>query len=1079
MTPVPGDPDDILSGQDVAVCPSCGERNLARAKFCMECGARMAVESGERRLVSVVFADLSGFTSYSETVDPEAVRALADEAAHGLGSIVERYGGTVDKIIGDCVMAIFGAPIAHEDDAERAVRAALDMQSYVTDHSDRFAGLKLSVGVHTGEAVYAPVGPSGSYTVLGDTVNTAARLQGAADKGEVLIGDPTARAAGAAITVEEIPPIVAKNKRDPVTAWRAVGIKGQRASRTLRKAPLIGRALELSRLLERWEVARTDRHPQLVSVLGSPGVGKSRLVETFLERASDTALVHRGRCLDYGDGITYWPFIEMIRDASGIRHDDETAVVSHKLGTLLETLGSDDLDELRTMAVAVANIVDAPTTPRGTYRAERISRAELHWGLRRIFELLARQRPIVMVIEDLHWAEPTLLELLEFFLHADDGVPLMVLCTSRPELKDSHPQFCASVGRRRGIELEPLNEEDAQQLLREMVGEEGAEAMQPLLRSAAGNPLFLEEIVRMLTDYGVLDEKGRPSGGPIDQIPVPSSLTALIGSRLDRLSASDRQIAGDASVIGETFWLGAVEFLHSNGTDIPAALGVLTGRDIVRPQPTSTMAGESEYAFGHALMREVAYQRIPKARRARLHERCGDWIARATGGDDDHVEFVAYHLEQACRLARDVGRSAGTPPVLRAVTALKRAGNKAMNREGLREAERFFARALDVVGDGFPEVRAEVALSRARALWSLGQMDEALDSMAQIAGSAEQLGRVDLQTSILLDLAVASLARGRVEDAGTYLRRAEQAAGADADAETRANISMCRAQFRAAQQGDPAHAVEELGEAIAIADADGLDAIRFASRLRLGTILLNAGELDPADETLLKAAEIAKADGSVRSQAMASTFLAYTRFCRGPREDADGLASQTVGWLKRLTGHGYYLGQALQTLGMSALMRGDTTTAEEYLREALAVTEPIGGRVTAEIGRHLTEVVYRQGRARDTQAIAAEVIKRAPERDPGSRAYATICEAFIAAADGDPDIAKRRFADALLLLEELRMAIELAYTRVSAAWAFRRLGLLEDAADQLALAKRAAGSMGAKAILEDAEREEAALLARD
>ncbi len=369
-------------------CPSCGTLNAARAKFCNECGTKLAplvdipaadgratmeamleaeeaaVRShpGERRVVSVLFADLSGFTSFSERSDPEEVRALADEAAGRLGEIVVRYGGTVDKIIGDCVMAMFGAPTSHEDDPERAVRAALDMQDYVNEHSEKFAGLPLRIGVNTGETMYAPVGPGGQYTVIGDTVNVAARLQSAAAKGEILVGKPTYQAAAEAIELEAVAPIRAKGKEEPVPAFRAVRVKGGQVKRKAARTPLIGRGVEFDRLWELWEKARTERRPYLAVILGEPGMGKSRLLAEVTARLSGAAAVHWGRCLPYGEGITYWPVVELVKEAAGILVSDGPQEMSAKLGSLLESLGTDDVDELRTMASALANLVGVPTS---------------------------------------------------------------------------------------------------------------------------------------------------------------------------------------------------------------------------------------------------------------------------------------------------------------------------------------------------------------------------------------------------------------------------------------------------------------------------------------------------------------------------------------------------------------------------------------------------------------------------------------------------------------------------------------------------------------------------------------------
>lgn len=808
--------------EEFRLCQECGQINPGGSKFCLECGTRFETApqvqledrpTEERRVVTVLFADLSGFTSYSEQVDMEQVKALAHEAGEKLGEIVERYGGVVDKIIGDAVMAVFGAPVSHEDDPERAVRAALDMQAYVTEHSETFARLPLTIGINSGEAMYAPIG--GHYTVIGDTVNTAARLQTAAAKGEVLVGQTTYSATSNVIDYEMCTPITAKNKAEPVPAWKATEVKGAKSKGLVRSAPLLGRAAEFDRLWELWERSRTEHHPYLATVIGNPGLGKTRLLTELTAKLGDAASVYWGRCLSYGEGITYWPIIEILKEASDIRSDDTPESVSAKLGIFLEGLGIDDLDQLRTIAASLSNLVAAPTTPRGTFQTEKISQPELHWGIRRMLQLHSQRRPLVLVVEDLHWAEPTLLDLLVFLLEDAATAPILILGTARPEIKDSAAPILTVDKSRRVVELQALSDRDSESLLTELVGAAGLPegTVGAVLAIAGGNPLFLEETVRMLADMH-LDRESIGDEVKSGDFPVPNSLQALIGARLDMLPGSERTLAQTASVVGSQFWLGAVNHLE-RVQDPEDGLDGLEARDIVHEQETSTITGEREYLFKHMLLRDVAYSRLPKSRRAGLHGRCGDWISQLPGGDE-FIEIVAYHLEQACRLAHEVKRADIQPPILPAVNALSRAAEKAENREGTREANRFYTRAIELVGDRLPETAAELRLNRTRTLSALGQVQDARDQLLEVADAASGFGRLDLRCRALLSVASIDLAQGRYADARVRLAEGEDLALQLKDRRLQVGASFGVAALRA-DEGEIQAAAKGLEESVSIA----------------------------------------------------------------------------------------------------------------------------------------------------------------------------------------------------------------------------------------------------------------------
>lgn len=1038
---------------DVGICPACRARNPSAAKFCMECGARMSIDEGERRTVSVLFADLSGFTSYSETVDPEAVRAVAETAAQRLGAIAIQHGGTIDKIIGDCVMAVWGAPVAHEDDAERAVRAAIAMNECVREYSEEFAGLQLSTGVHTGEAIYAPVGPHGEFTVLGDTVNTAARLQSAAQRGQIFIGTETARAIAHVVELEELDPIVMKGKQDPVPAWRASGIKGHQ-HKAAATSPFVGRRTELDRFSSVWERTTTQRAPHLIAVLGPAGIGKSRLIEVFIARTAEKARVLRGSCLAYGEGITYWPVVEMIKGVAQIKHDDPQDVSSRKLGALLESLGIDDLDQLRTIAISVAHLVGAPVTPRGTYRAEEISRSELHWGIRRLLELMAAQTPLVCVIEDIHNAQPTLVELIEFILAGQSEAPILIVASARPEFKDAAPPLLDPKMNRRLIDLEPLDEQECMQMLERLTGDIADNGF-AILRAAEGNPLFLEEIVRMVPGA---------TG-------IPSSLQGVIDARIDRLADEERRLAGRAAVIGNVFWSGALRDLDESVEDPSATLNALIEREIIVRHETSSVEGEDEFAFKHGMFREVAYARIPKATRAALHERSAHWIGGLQDGDE-FVEISAHHLALACVLAREVGNVADAP-VLGAVEALKRAADKAERRQGIREADRSFARALELLANDLPEVALELHLQRARTATILGDLPTALATLDDVANGASRFNRWDLRCNALIGLAELALATGKAQEATGYLAAADPLVSDLDDPRLAVKAAFTRAELHA-RRGASDEAMMELRTAIRAArDADDLK-LEQSGTMRLATVLFNSGEMTQAEEAFERAASLAQRMGALMPQAMATTFLGYLKSYGGPRDEAARLCEQAVVWFER-TPHGQSHIQALTTLARLSLRVGDAPKAERRLREALLLARKGGGSLLVDIDVLLVMAHLAQGQVDDARDAAREARANAHADDAFADAQASIAEGLVAAAEGRNDFVRDRFDGAIASLSPLDVPIDLAEARLHYARVLARMGDLRGAGAQLEQAGAELMGNGAHALAADIEAERAAL----
>jgi class 3 adenylate cyclase/tetratricopeptide (TPR) repeat protein len=689
----------------VKTCPSCGEENSDRARFCQVCGSALAEASPapreERKVVTVLFCDLVGFTASSDRADPEDVRARIRPYHTRLRTEIERFGGTVEKFIGDAVMAVFGAPVAHEDDAERAVRAALRITQSIAELNEERPELSLSVriGINTGEAVVA-LGArpeQGEGIVTGDVVNTAARLQTIAPVDGVVVGEVTYRATKDLVEYQALDSVTVKGKAQPILVWRAVqarsrfGVDVEQGTRT----PFVGRDNELTLLTQSFARAVAEPSVQLVTVTGEPGVGKTRLLwelRRFLDDRPDLVYWRQGRCLPYGEGVTYWALGEMVKAQAGILESDPPEVALDKLHTALSAVTEDDAegDWLRGRL--------APLVGIGGPDAQRDSREEAFTAWLRFVELIAARVPLVLVFEDLHWADGPLVEFVEHLVEWSSGVPLFVVCSARPELYERHPRWGGGKRNSTTISLSPLSEPDTARLLSALLEQAvlPAEVQAELLERAGGNPLYAEEFVRMLVDRGILERHGAAlrisaAGGAV---PMPESIQALIGARLDTLSPEGKALLQNASVVGKVFWSGAVA--EMGGIDertIRQALHDLARKELVRTMRTSSIEDQAEFSFWHALVRDVAYGQIPRIERAAKHLAVAEWIETTVGDRvSDHAEFLAYHYEYALDLSAAAGRELGHEFRKKAVWALQMAGERA-ERLDVAQAVSFFRRA--------------------------------------------------------------------------------------------------------------------------------------------------------------------------------------------------------------------------------------------------------------------------------------------------------------------------------------------------------------------------------------------------
>ena len=1056
----------------MVVCQSCGKENPDEARFCLACGSSIkapepAAAAEERKLVTVLFVDVVGSTARAEQLDPEDVRALLAPYHAGASAEVERFGGRVEKFVGDAVLALFGAHVAREDDPERAVRAALAIRNRVSElnATDAWLDLHIRIGVHTGEAlVMINARPDkGEWTVAGDVMNTAARLQSSAPTDGILVGAVTYAATRHAIEYRDHSPIEAKGKADPVPVWEVIGTRIVESPSARPASPLIGRDHELEQLSAFWGQIEATRRLGFAFLLGPPGIGKSRLLAELAGRLAERCDIHWGRCLSYGEGITYWPVVEILKQAAGITHDDDEGSTSARLGALLAGLDTRDHDELRTMAAALANLIGVPTTPEGTYSAAEIGQAELHWGIRRVLELLAARRPVVLVFEDLHWAEPTLLDLIEFLGEGEGESPILLIGSARPELCEQRPALFGADERRCVVELDALDADESEALLVRLLHEEGLPAgvASRVLEHAGGNPLFLEEMVHMLGDAGVLGD------GAAEALQVPTSLQALIGSRLDQLPAGGKRVAQQASVIGTIFWPGAVAHLGANG-DLAPGLADLERRDIVRLNETSTVAGEDEYVFKHVLIRDVAYGRLTKGERARLHARFAGWTRALPGGADELVEIVAFHLEQACLFARAVAHPPEPPPIDDAVETLARAAEKAERREGHREAGRFYARALELVED--KEKRLELRLKRCGSLTSLGELRAATSELLELADATLAADRVDLRCATLIALANIDSKQGRASEGRRRVIEAQTLATqvGDLRLETRARYES--ADLRAWFEGEDRETIDDLRTGLAVAEELDDLALRIEGHMRLGFLLFNLGALEESEEHLERCAQLSREIGSLRDEARVTFLLAFAKYYRGEPDEAWRLSLKAQDWLER-TGDNYFQVQNLRALALYALARDDLEQAEEWLKAAIPLALESGGWLVLETYRLQVETLVRQGRVDEARKLAEFAARNVPEEDVYARAAVLLAEASVAVAAGDSEAGLSRYPQALHLLEEQRLLLDLGEGRLAYARALRGFGRDEEAREEFERARALLASMGARGLVDAVNRE--------
>ena len=686
-------------------CDRCGENNEDRARFCLACGASLVdvvSRREERKRVSVLFCDLVGFTGRAEQLDIEDVRSVLATYYGRLRSDLERYGGTVEKFIGDAVMALFGAPVARGDDPERAVRAGLAICESIRElnAADPNLDLHVRIGVTTGEAFVALDARTsqGEGMASGDVVNTAARLQAAAPVDGVLVDDSTRRATDRQIVYTLAAPVKAKGKSDPIEVWQAArprasqGLEVDQSSR----APLVGREQQLRLLAETLSRVRTERSPRLLIVSGVAGIGKSRLVwelRRVAEAEPELIIWRQGRCLPYGDGIALWALGEIIKAQAGVLDSDSSAVTDNKLTQAVAALVPD-----RAEAGWVKGHLNGLVGVGGDRTSDNRTEAFAAW--RRFVEALATSGPTVLVIEDLHWADEQLLDFIDQLIQWTGPVPLLVVATTRPDLLNRRPSLAAANGRCLVVPLSALSEVDTGRLLDDSLGRV---SLSPELRSAvvdrsAGNPLYAEEYVRMLADRERAGDLGQArAASKNDDVPLPDTVEGIIAARLDALDPPDKALLQDAAVLGKVGWAGALVAVSGLAPSmVRNRLRDLDRREFLRLEGQSTLVGEQQYAFRHVLVRDVAYQHLPRRARSDRHQRAATWLQSLPADRaDDRAELLAHHWQAAYQYAR-ASRQPTSGLALSARLALRAAGDRAVSLNDFEGADRWYSAALEL-----------------------------------------------------------------------------------------------------------------------------------------------------------------------------------------------------------------------------------------------------------------------------------------------------------------------------------------------------------------------------------------------
>jgi class 3 adenylate cyclase/tetratricopeptide (TPR) repeat protein len=927
----------------------------------------------ERKLATVLFADLVASTELVAGADPEVVRRRVTTFFDSVSRCIEFHGGTVEKFAGDAVMAAFGIPISHEDDAERAVRAALAILESV--HG---LDLEARIGVEAGEVV---VDETDSTFATGEAVNVAARLQQAARPGEILMGAAAHRLTQAGIESEPAGPLELRGFRQPIEAYRPICVGDGRRPLGSLVAPFVGREPELELLHNTLERTIRDRRPYVFTIYGEPGVGKSRLVREFLAGAEGVTILS-GRALPYGEGVTYWPLAEMVKAAAGITDDDPLEVAREKL---IECCGDEAIAELLGLASGVLEAVEGE---RG--------QPEIAWAAREFVDELADVQPLILVFEDIHWAEEPLLELIDHLAQWVRDRALLIVCLARPELLDVRPGWGGGRVRSTAIELEPLARAESERLADALLedAELPVDVRARLLDKTEGNPLFVEETVRMVLESG---------DGAFERI--PDTLQALIAARIDRLPPSEKLLLQRASVIGRVFWAGALAHLSPEfGEELEDALDDLLMRDLLMRESRSTITGEEPYRFKHVLIREVAYAALSKSSRADLHMKFAEWLRERA--DKELLEIRAYHLDQACLL---LGELDGRPPkdlAQTAAKALESAGKRALSREAPASARKLLLRAVEL------ESTLERRYNAARAAWKLGDLAAVAKEMAALVSDAAAEANPRVQGRALTARAETTLSRdGDVQAATAMAEQALRVLYAD-DYEGRFGALDVRSRI-AWYEGRITTAEEFESAALDAARAAARKDLESKAARELAVLHLTRLDEERAAPLIDRALELAEESGSIVARAEAAYVKGEFHRHRGENDEAEGWLTKALDLFTE-SGSQRGIATASKALGRLAWRQRDPSRGERLFRDSIRLLAPMQERGTlCESQRLLAQLLLELGRIDEAEKYALASRETVSAEDLTSRATTRVALAQVRAAQERDVEAEELFREAV------------------------------------------------------------------
>jgi class 3 adenylate cyclase/tetratricopeptide (TPR) repeat protein len=964
--------DAMLQNVGVLVCEACGSENTARAKFCNECGARLVTvtRAEERKVVTVLFADLVGFTGLSELLDVEDVYGTLAPFYAAARAVLESFGGTVEKYIGDAVMAVFGAPVAYEDDPERAVRAGLVIVQRVPDLG---GNLHVRIGVNTGEALVAMGADrlTGEGIVSGDVVNTASRLQAAAPTDCVLVGETTYRATRGRIICEPHAAIAAKGKAEPVACWVARAPRSIVRSPAADAGPFVGREVERRLLIDAFDVCRTTRTAQLVTIVGDPGIGKSRLVgelSAHIEAETDLTIWRHGRVRSYGEGIAFSALAEIVRQQCGILESDDRHTAVAKLDTAIAVLGMTGIDA-RWARNQLGPLIGVDAATDGSGRQEAFA------GWRLFLTAVASHNPAVIAFDDLHWADDGLIAFVDELVDRVDDVPMLVVATARPELLERCPSWGEGNPNAVMITLGPLSRAETGMVVEAIIDRTllPADTEALLLDRAGGNPLFAQEFVRMLVERGTAAT-------------LPETVQGIIAARVDGLSADEKSLLQDAAVVGIVSWLGALcEIGGKDRAHIDGLLRKLERKQLVRRERLSRIEGEVEIAFTHALIRDVAYGQLPRATRARSHERAATWFERLGPESADAVELVADHFAEALSLHTALGHETAG---LR--TRSRRAHTEAARAAAARHDHNAVLRHTSgsLALDPEPAERAELLVLAALAGYTAGVPDEA--ALLEARAAAQAAGRVE--DAVQVGCALIEWANHYAGDAAQTAAYEEEALrlAADLPPGPIASLPAYYHAYRLLVAGRPNEVIEVADREIIRARAAGAEPAVGLLLVGRGMARLETGEVEP-----------------------------------GIADVGEAFALLDAHWHPKATVTAYNLGLALAALGRLDDARG-------AYEQAVATAHRTGDAHNESVATiELADIAYHTGRPAD----AAQILGAVPPGDAWlefdrSMVSARLCldrdprRAARIARESAPFAAQAENEDCLLAVHALRARAE-------------------------------------------------------